>query len=304
MNNSTQTINEQILLLREEELTMREIADELSVTYDKVRYVCRKENVGTIERERVCLNCDKEFKTIRNTAKFCSDKCRGRYNKANGGTLNKECETCGDEFRTYYKKKVYCSDECRNESYEYKEPVYVYNYEPVPKIKRKCRMCDETFETTEGRDAIYCSKICSSRSSNRKISNELKKQNLSKVQTCEQCSNDFRSEVIKKYCSGNCAQRKETAVKELRRRKAISLNGKVDKDITLDKLILKEDNICYLCNKECNKEDFTIKQGHYVVGPSHPSIDHVHPISKGGTHTWDNVRLAHHLCNSIKSNKT
>lgn len=24
--------------------------------------------------------------------------------------------------------------------------------------------------------------------------------------------------------------------------------------------------------------------------------------SKGGTHTWDNVKLAHHYCNAIKNN--
>lgn len=38
----------------------------------------------------------------------------------------------------------------------------------------------------------------------------------------------------------------------------------------------------------------------FIVGYDYPSIDHVIPISKGGTHTWDNVRLAHHHCNSIK----
>ncbi|MDT2396282.1 HNH endonuclease [Enterococcus avium] len=29
-------------------------------------------------------------------------------------------------------------------------------------------------------------------------------------------------------------------------------------------------------------------------------MDHVIPISKGGTHSWDNVRLAHRHCNAIK----
>ena len=27
------------------------------------------------------------------------------------------------------------------------------------------------------------------------------------------------------------------------------------------------------------------------------------PIAKGGTHTWDNIQLAHRHCNSIKSDK-
>lgn len=31
-------------------------------------------------------------------------------------------------------------------------------------------------------------------------------------------------------------------------------------------------------------------------------MDHKKPISKGGSHTWDNIQLAHHVCNSRKGN--
>jgi 5-methylcytosine-specific restriction endonuclease McrA len=34
------------------------------------------------------------------------------------------------------------------------------------------------------------------------------------------------------------------------------------------------------------------------------SIDHVLPVSKGGTHTWNNVRLAHRGCNMAKRDRT
>lgn len=33
------------------------------------------------------------------------------------------------------------------------------------------------------------------------------------------------------------------------------------------------------------------------------SIDHIRPLSKGGTHTWDNVQLAHLKCNIKKGNR-
>lgn len=33
------------------------------------------------------------------------------------------------------------------------------------------------------------------------------------------------------------------------------------------------------------------------------TIDHVIPLSKGGTHTYDNVQLAHSICNSRKGNR-
>lgn len=36
---------------------------------------------------------------------------------------------------------------------------------------------------------------------------------------------------------------------------------------------------------------------------AHASIDHVIPMSKGGTHIWGNVQLAHRRCNHLKGNK-
>jgi len=34
--------------------------------------------------------------------------------------------------------------------------------------------------------------------------------------------------------------------------------------------------------------------------PLSMSIDHIIPLSRGGTHEPDNVQLAHFICNSIK----
>lgn len=34
------------------------------------------------------------------------------------------------------------------------------------------------------------------------------------------------------------------------------------------------------------------------------TVDHVIPISKGGTHTWDNVKPAHYKCNIDKADNT
>ena len=63
-----------------------------------------------------------------------------------------------------------------------------------------------------------------------------------------------------------------------------------------------------LCGQKCDYADFeerVSKNGyHYIlVGGEYPSIDHVVPLSKGGTHTWDNVHLAHKRCNMVKGNK-
>lgn len=33
------------------------------------------------------------------------------------------------------------------------------------------------------------------------------------------------------------------------------------------------------------------------------TLDHIIPLSKGGTHTWDNVQLAHMSCNAGKCDR-
>lgn len=61
----------------------------------------------------------------------------------------------------------------------------------------------------------------------------------------------------------------------------------------------------------CGKEFETISNGKFcgdecrnlAWSGDYPSVDHVIPLSKGGTHTWDNVKLAHKRCNSKKGNK-
>lgn len=41
-----------------------------------------------------------------------------------------------------------------------------------------------------------------------------------------------------------------------------------------------------------------------TIAPARASVEHVLPLSKGGTHTWDNVTLICHRCNTSKNCKT
>lgn len=53
---------------------------------------------------------------------------------------------------------------------------------------------------------------------------------------------------------------------------------------------------CHLCAEPVNR--------HLVwPDPMSASLDHVVPLSRGGTHTPDNVRLAHLVCNTRKNNR-
>lgn len=105
-----------------------------------------------------------------------------------------------------------------------------------------------------------------------------------------------------KYCSAICRDRANNSTKDARRRKKIT-NAMVDKDITVMGLFKRDAGVCYLCGQKCNVEDYVIRDGNFIAGDWYPSIDHVVPLSKGGKHSWSNVKLAHRRCNSIKSDK-
>lgn len=126
-----------------------------------------------------------------------------------------------------------------------------------------------------------------------------------KVINCSECSKTFTTNHLgNKYCSNVCRKKHLNRAKELRRRVLLRSKKEMDKDISLERLVIRDENICYLCGDLCDSNDYTLNdKGHYISGNNHPSIDHVFPISKGGTHTWENIRLAHHYCNTIKRDK-
>lgn len=75
-----------------------------------------------------------------------------------------------------------------------------------------------------------------------------------------------------------------------------------DKSINLPALFDRDGGRCRICGAMCDYNDITVKNGAVIAGDNYPSIDHIVPISKGGTHEWSNVQLAHKRCNSVKSN--
>lgn len=115
---------------------------------------------------------------------------------------------------------------------------------------------------------------------------------------CEECGSLMYQD--NKYCSEKCRKAVNNRRKKDRRLRKISGLPNID----LKKLYARDNGVCWLCGGMCDYEDYTRdEKGSFIVGKNYPSIDHVYPLSKGGKHTWDNVRLAHFYCNSLKSAK-
>lgn len=117
---------------------------------------------------------------------------------------------------------------------------------------------------------------------------------------CPVCNSLFTG--YKKYCSEICSKRQQNKNHDIGRRLKVK-KAMVDKGISLEKLYRRDRGQCYICGKACDWNDYQIIDGAFIAGKTYPSIDHVIPLAKDGEHSWENVKLAHFVCNSLKSDK-
>lgn len=109
-------------------------------------------------------------------------------------------------------------------------------------------------------------------------------------------------------CSDVCRQKKKKAQRKTshkgrrdsHRHRATKFGCEFDSSVTLQKLIKRKGLRCAICGEMCDPNDHSWSE---YCGPMYPSIDHIIPMSKGGGHTWENVQVAHIICNSEKGDK-
>lgn len=300
MNNNTLSKEDKVIELYSGGLSQNKVAKELSMCTKTVRKILKANNIQQkiIKREVECRNCGKVFFTDNKRKVNCSEKCRSSYNKRNRGH-KRTCNSCGRTFYKY-KEQSYCSHECflkhleqRNEQRNEHKELLTRLVKAIDPIRQKnCIECNKKFYARY-RNKIFCSDKCSSSHQRSKIIINRPKYK----KNCKHCGKEFittRSNA--KYCTNECSKKYNWRIAEAIRDKRIRMNGEVHWDITLEKLVIRDKNICYLCNEEVHMDKH---YNHNMYG----SIDHVVPLAKGGTHTWNNIKLAHRICNSIKSDK-
>lgn len=186
-------------------------------------------------------------------------------------------------------------------------------------ITVRCLLCGETFErtyhhlTTHPNACPACKeRERINRAQNEKAQrekrkrvaevNKIRRASQLRIVVCEICGETFLTWNRQlKYCSDSC--RKESA----RRYAAynygsddrLNKSNIVDRDIDLKELFKRDKGVCQICGGLCDYSDcYTNKNGTFITGNAYPSKDHIVPLSMGGKHSWDNVRLAHRGCNS------
>ena len=74
-------------------------------------------------------------------------------------------------------------------------------------------------------------------------------------------------------------------------------SAEIDSSVTQNAIYDRDQGICYLCGNTTYKEYENLPMNQRAT------IDHIIPLSKGGAHTFDNVRIACWRCNLVKGNR-
>jgi endogenous inhibitor of DNA gyrase (YacG/DUF329 family) len=219
----------------------------------------------------ICAYCGKEFITSHKEQRYCSKRCVWTHYWRAKGSQDKCCKRCGVVLTNG--KTSYCSDECR---------------------MRECKTCGKRFlpERTEA----YCSDECRKEQARRKAKENfvsVKETNPYIDLSCKYCGQQFKVNYRankRRYCSEQCAKKASKNERRYRKR------GQFVAPVYRAEIYKRDGGICQLCGK---KVDMTKEVPH----PKAPVLDHIIPLSRGGTHEPKNVQLAHFICNSLKSDK-
>lgn len=262
------------------------------------------------DKEHICLFCGEKFLSGRIDAKYCSKDCGRKasnvrtghctYDKK-GTLIYKTCAQCGKDFQTDNPRRIFCSRSCKD--FVRNKNVYKSKH-PNARTMREIHEAKIERERVKAEERKRYVEEMERRKAEKKAERErIKQQNIdywqnyTAVHTCEICNKDFEAHYpTTKYCSDKCRMKSS---KTKRRYKDIT----VDRGINLYKLARRDNNICQLCGLEVNWNDYSKTETTVVCGNMYPSIDHINPISLGGLHSWDNVQLAHRICNTRKNNR-
>ena len=208
-----------------------------------------------------------------------------------------------------------------------KHPDFWYLETRKKRMRLKCKKCNNVIErasSTVSRKNVCCDYCIEQQKQKEQLQNERIKlmrffvalKNSKEPRRCECCGAEFCSPYqTQVYCSKKCKRKAQKIRRKERDPEGYALVLKRHKcngnrhisrakmygcdyvyGISLAKVIEKDNNICQICGEPCDKNDRSWGDS----GPVYPSIDHIVPLSKGGSHTWDNVQLVHIICNSYK----
>lgn len=274
---------------RRANVSMNDIAAEFGLTQAAVSSICRSLGLGGKRSTKVATyhprtltqeELDAEEERRR---KVVAERCKGFSYVGNytgsEGTADIQCNTCGAILTRSWITIKHAGGRHTN--------VRCDNCERIAREQREREREAERVRVNVREQFV-------------RDARKLKRQTQVAMRKCSECESlFFTANSHQKFCSLECQQRSINRKSKDKRLHKIK-ERYIDSNITWQKLYEKEHGICYLCGKPVDINDYEYRGETFIAGNNYPSIDHVVALSKGGTHSWDNVRLAHRLCNSLK----
>jgi len=243
-----------------------------------------------------CQQCgehfDREYEPVGNPGaapKYCSQVCGNRTHRARG--TRHTCYTCGTlsargevvkRGGRLARTRYYCSIECRELHRDADTRDYPATSSRLPADHWALRYgkssrwnAAEHLTPIRYFTCVVCDTLCITGSGSGSGNNSHKRK------TCSpECSETRRRE------------NKYNAKARRRARKRDAFVADVDRSVIFE----RDKWRCQLCSEKLDMDTV-------APHPRSPTIDHVIPLSKGGTHEPANVQAAHLSCNMIKGNR-
>jgi 5-methylcytosine-specific restriction endonuclease McrA len=179
----------------------------------------------------------------------------------------------------------------------------------------RCKECNAVFlpSARYAHQQVFCNMQCKRRyhhraeitSGRRFVAASMRQE----TKTCLYCKSEFRtSRSVKTHCSRTCSLKdrawkpegmkaKGVRARYTQRRREAQRNG--DKDLTTYTIWKAESGRCRACSKQ-TIDPTTPRKLKPAKRDAWASLDHIVPLSSGGTHTWANAQLLCYPCNSGK----
>lgn len=197
------------------------------------------------------------------------------------------------------RKRVVCSDECRAERKRQLSRLRATGSTEIKLrlvVNGECSVCHTEFPTRNPWVAKYCSTACSYRGHT-----EHKKRTSDDrcgvyFGECPDCRKLLTYRFAGAVGSKPCKDCRSIRNRKINARKNHARRGLGKLDISIYELADRDGERCNICRRKIN---LTLSG----ADPMGPTIDHLLPISMGGTNDPLNLALAHRKCNTSRNNR-
>jgi len=245
-----------------------------------------------------CIICGADFEPKHKESKCCGRECATikQVETHRQQLAQFVCQHCGKVYRVTGARlreaparTKYCSVECSKAITIIRAKAKI---KPVPP-ERTCLVCGKRFRSSY---EFYCSNDCRMKRGRHKSRERSVAKNNVISRPCKECGKAFISEYGDKrraFCSKECSDRFANKMADhsnyharIRVRDTAAFVAPVSKT----KVFKRDGWICQICHKKVNPK---LPHTH----PMGATLDHIIPLSQGGTHEPKNVQLAHRYCN-------